>query len=704
MKIKALLLENFGSFVGQHVFRFDVKGLTLILGDNKDEPRMDSNGSGKSTIFDGLDWCLFDKSGKRGLVDDLISDQLADSKKAVCRARVLLSNDKDEEIIVERKRVGTTKEVILLISGIPFGGKSAPLDASQTQIAIENTLGLDRETFHAAVLFGQQDLVRYVDNTDAGRMKILTNILHLNYIDDLAVKTKENAKALDNQINKLEIDKARIKGMVDSFDVTQLDQQIETWDVNLQNELEGIKQLERTHTEALEKFNLTEVLSLKQTYVNQIAEITQSRDSLTLPANSNIEQAQNTLTQIYNQISIIEAKQIEIKQKINDYSTLGVGVCSKCGQEITQEHLDKEIKSLTTQLEALTPQFTQLITLRDQWVNYKDQESKVLSDAQIEYKTKLDAYNTQIKEVEIKLKDAEDSIAKAQLIQQEIAGLEKLTQEKKQEQNPYKAVKADMVAKKDQGLKDLENTEYDYLIAEGQRKHYEFWLKAFSPTGLKSYILDSKLQELSDATNYWLSRLTGGTMWVRFESQKTNKNSTLRNSPNIRVFRWNPDGTITERAYERWSGGEKKRISFAVDFGLSRLIANRATQQYNILILDEIFKYLDQSGKEAALDILIELASKEKESLFVIEHDNVFQGAFENKIIVQKKNGKSQIMEYTHESGQGSTEVKSNTTNTTKIPGQLTQQIDTVQGKSVRKKRRPRKQSTAIKAPSSSLH
>ena len=55
MKIHELIINNFGSYVGGHTLTLSDRGLVLIEGDNQDEFKMDSNGSGKSQIPDSLD-------------------------------------------------------------------------------------------------------------------------------------------------------------------------------------------------------------------------------------------------------------------------------------------------------------------------------------------------------------------------------------------------------------------------------------------------------------------------------------------------------------------------------------------------------------------------------------------------------------------------------------------------------------------------
>lgn len=77
-----------------------------------------------------------------------------------------------------------------------------------------------------------------------------------------------------------------------------------------------------------------------------------------------------------------------------------------------------------------------------------------------------------------------------------------------------------------------------------------------------------------------------------------------------------------EVTYTSLSGGEKRRIDCALCFGLSKYI----TLKYQLgsggilglLILDEVFSYLDQTGEDA-LAILLAEEGKDK-AVFVIDH------------------------------------------------------------------------------------
>jgi ABC-type Mn2+/Zn2+ transport system ATPase subunit len=63
-----------------------------------------------------------------------------------------------------------------------------------------------------------------------------------------------------------------------------------------------------------------------------------------------------------------------------------------------------------------------------------------------------------------------------------------------------------------------------------------------------------------------------------------------------------------------------------------------------VLWLDEVFqRSLDGAGKEAVAEVLTHLA-KQYETIFVVEHDLIFQGLFSKVLTVEKKGGRSRVV------------------------------------------------------------
>ena len=71
MRIKRVSVNNFMS-----IEKIDIdlskEGLNLVLGKNSDSKQFDSNGSGKSSLFDAIVWCMYGEILRNVNVDKLV--------------------------------------------------------------------------------------------------------------------------------------------------------------------------------------------------------------------------------------------------------------------------------------------------------------------------------------------------------------------------------------------------------------------------------------------------------------------------------------------------------------------------------------------------------------------------------------------------------------------------------------------------------
>ena len=95
--------------------------------------------------------------------------------------------------------------------------------------------------------------------------------------------------------------------------------------------------------------------------------------------------------------------------------------------------------------------------------------------------------------------------------------------------------------------------------------------------------------------------------------------------------------------YEGASGGEKQRISIALLFALSELMATRAKLKVNILFLDEPFESLGPDDVGQVINLLRKELTRYKDSVFVITHNESLASEFESVITVEKSDGISRI-------------------------------------------------------------
>jgi DNA repair exonuclease SbcCD ATPase subunit len=636
MKIHKIQINNYGPFYGPHEFEFSNRGLVLVMGNNLDEPRMDSNGSGKSSIFDALDWCLFGKVPREDHVDSIRNEEAK-----ICTVHTHVEDDAGRLGIITRIRKTRTTELFFGIDGASV----TALDTKETQRLIEDFLGLDRDVFHAAVLFGQMDLTHYADSTDAERMTILTKILQLDEIDVLLERAKEASSGLHEQKQRKESEAQSLESVLTSLSATDFGFKIDEWEIQRANE---ISRLEGLVTQSQAQVSTLEAsFQPAQDLERELAQLNAQMSTIPVPSGKEADDHRVHAAGIRARMEMIRSSIGTYRNEVNRLTTelqAPEQRCSSCGQVVPRTHHESALAQVQGNLAAEEAKYQQMDSeARAAHAKYEELQA-VYETARVQAEEFRSGFVARTTEIQTLLSTNRTTAMQLEQARKSVASATQMLDSKRMEVNPYveqKRANEQAVAAKGEELRQVQE---ELKGISGEFEYLDFWLKAFGPKGLKSYILDSRLQALTDAVNEWVHILTGGTIWIRFESQKKTRGKKVVNSPDIRVFRWNPDGTITERNFCSWSGGEKQRISFAIDFGLSRLIANRSKKKYDVLILDEVFRHLDRSGKEAVVEMLQGL-SREKSSVLVVEHDPDFQDAFDYRILVQKQNRRSTILE-----------------------------------------------------------
>lgn len=631
MKILRTELEDYGTFAGKHVFHYADRGLTLILGENQDEPRMNSNGSGKSTFVEVMDWCLWGVVPKRGEPADSIIHEGATS----CSAATYLEDDDGTVGVIRRARPAKLE---FWVGGVDM----TALDARETQARIEHWLGLNREVFHAVVFLAQDDRHRYADVGDADRMAILSRIIpELGEIDALLERAKARRDALREIAQGWEAQIATKKGELGALTGFSYAQQIEEWE---QGRAETLAQLDREIARVqaeLSGLQVPDIAALQQ----QLAALEGRVWGMDRSWEPGLKAATDAHANLVAHYQGLMREQQRLGGERHQMETLGIGKCTRCKSMVTPEHLqaeivdiDRSLAQIGAALQATTAQGHQAAAEVTRWTAQKEAAEEQYRRL-VQQGAEEVAQARQAVSAASGIKQQRDSLLSA------LEGHKRLQTATLAQVNPFVLKEQEVAARGVQVAEELVRLEESVARAQAELAIAEFWVEACGSKGLKSYILDAKLGELNAAVNEGVYSLTGGTWWVRFETQRQTKTTKkLVNAPSLRVFKWNPDGTTSERGYKSCSPGERRRLSLAIDFGLNRLVARRARKRYDLMVLDEVVTHVDARGGEALVDVLRALR-REKSSIFVIEHDAEFQAQFENRIVVRKEGGRSQVVE-----------------------------------------------------------
>jgi len=161
--------------------------------------------------------------------------------------------------------------------------------------------------------------------------------------------------------------------------------------------------------------------------------------------------------------------------------------------------------------------------------------------------------------------------------------------------------------------------------------------RAFGKAGIQAMIIDNALPELEDGANRILARMSDNGMQVRFSTQRESAKKDVIETLDISIA--DANGT---RPYEMYSGGEAFRVNFAIRIALSRLLAERAGAQLQMLVIDEGFGTQDSQGRERLVEAINSIAS-DFQKIIIVTHIDELKDMFTTRIDVVKDIGGSRV-------------------------------------------------------------
>jgi DNA repair exonuclease SbcCD ATPase subunit len=640
MRVLRITIQNYTSFVGQHSFDLDHRGLVFVAGRNLDEPRSTSNGSGKSALFDALEWCLFGEHPRGDDADSVVSEEVGKD----CLVMAHLADDDGSPFTVSRYRKLAGKNGVDYYQQDDKGQVQNlnAMDAKQTQARVCERLGLDRQVYRAAVYRAQGETFDFAEATDGERKEMLSRI-----IPELA-----EVDALKEAVSGM-IAEEEPKRLLLAQRMAHIDGQLQAIGTKDYSALQNQWAAQRDHQAATIAAVISQseqTLAGAKNQEAQIPTLTAELKQLSEPhAIKSAVQARDAQQEHHRgrqqQLAVASAEVRRLETQLSSLQKLGEGQCPCCGQPLTKQHLAYEADRLAGAFgnaKAVWTDINQSVLASHQKLN------QLLSEAheeEAENRAVFSAYAQHKAQLESKIKVASQAAQQVAQIERDLGRQRAALEQLRGQAFPIEQLRAQDDAQKaalNQEKAAAANQIHDLVR---RLSYLEFWSTAFGVTGLKSFVLDSRLQDLTDASNEWVQALTGGACWVKFESQTATKSGKLSDRSNVRVFRQGPAGVTSSRSYRSYSGGEKKRIALGIDYGLSRLVAERAQKSWSLLILDEVFRqHLDSGGREAVFDLLQKL-QKERESIFCCDHDHELAAQFENRVTIVKQHGRSSISE-----------------------------------------------------------
>lgn len=218
---------------------------------------------------------------------------------------------------------------------------------------------------------------------------------------------------------------------------------------------------------------------------------------------------------------------------------------------------------------------------------------------------------------------------------QELSDANSAFQHYERERAGYDA-KVSFIKNKEEEKKEIaaEIERYTKEVLPGYEKklaQMELLKSAFSPSGVKTIIIDYLLPRLEEQVNDILERLSDFSVHIDTQRSSSDGKSTVEG---IFITISNDQGE--EMPFEAYSGGEKLKIMVAFSEALAAL------QKTGFRIFDEVFVGLDENSTDSFAEVLHTLQNRFGQIL-CISHLRQIKDLFETQVVVRKHNGISYV-------------------------------------------------------------
>lgn len=629
MKIQKIEATYFMSLGENNVLRLDNRGLVFVEGENLDDPTTDSNGAGKSAMFEALVWGLYGKTIRPVDADGVRNEKTP--KGHGTYVIIELEDDNGKGFRIERYRGHPLyKNKVKLLSGTHQQGGShaayvdlSKQDNKETDALIVDVLKMDYTTFINTVFFGQGLTARFASMTDKEKKDVLEKVIGLEAYAKARKKAADALKELQTNVGTLQREEEALDRLIQR--ATETYKTAKTFSASWKEQHEEeITELQTEYDEALKASpKLTRIVKDLHDVSEEIA-----KTKMGLTAAREADKLNSTAWTLATKAHAVhEANLDNMKETIRRLTSMtGSQQCPTCQCTPTPSQMANTLVHLNLQ--------------RDHFKIDADEAFKEVercNKALDESKAKVTALEIELRKLEKEQTGYMVEEKAAKEYQKRLDLMLRTIESKRKEKNPYPAQVNAAVRdiKEHKAAKEALHTKlYENSV---KQKLYEYWVEGFGNKGLRSLLLDSSIPVLNEAAAKFSKLLTGGNIKISFDTQ-----SQLKSGAASDRFTVNVDNKFGGDSYEELSGGERVKVDVATALALQQLVASRSSASINIAIFDEAFIYLDDSASEAVMNLLGEEA-KTKSSVFVVTHDQSLKGYFPTSILVRKKNGISTL-------------------------------------------------------------
>jgi len=677
LTLKNITLRNFLSIgaVTQAV-NFDSKELTLILGENLDLGGDGArNGTGKTTLIQGLTYALFGSP-----INQIRKDNLINRTNGKGMMVTLEFNSGGIDYKIERGRRPNTLK-FYVNSNLQEVTDDAQGENKETQIEIEKSIGMTADMFKHIVALNTYS-APFLSLPGGDQRKIIEQLLGITLLSEKAdlikdklrinketiqqeefkVKAVEEAnKRVQEQIDALkrrqnlwqkQHDEALNKLVADYDELSKIDIEAELSahkDLSIYNELK--KQLEQydailaRQTAWLQKRD-SDIAALQKQYdtlshINIDDELRAHYDlKIYNAAKLELENLDKTIKALEASLKKDQSLVTKLQEEIK---TLEENKCYACGQDF---HDENHASVITNKRDLLIVSEGELAQTQNDLEKNKNSIYVLGEKPVTHYATETEAikHSSELERIQqqIETKNAEEDPYSDQLIGNDIvlpvmpvtiydneaeavehrtivANLEKSISTKAEESDPYSEQIADM---EKQALQEINFDRINELTKYGEHLKFLQDLLTSKDSFVRKKIIDQNLSYLNSRLTNYLDKI---------------------GLPHTVVFKNDLSVEITELGreldFDNLSRGERNRLILGLSFAF-RDVWENLYYPINTIFIDELIDSgMDTVGVENSMAILKDMSRRRSKSIWLVSHREELAGRVPQVLKVVKENG-----------------------------------------------------------------
>ena len=185
MRFKRITIENFKS-IGPNP-------ITVDLSENKNCLLLGKNGSGKTSIFEGIVWCIY---GVTKLKADNVVNKITGENTKV----ELEFSEKNHDYVITRYRKHKTHKNNVYV--FEDGNNVSLKNQVDTQELIQKIIGIDSRAFMSSIVLSSETYKQFLRETNSVRLQIFESVFSLRELNDFRRIVLQKIKGIENDFKE----------------------------------------------------------------------------------------------------------------------------------------------------------------------------------------------------------------------------------------------------------------------------------------------------------------------------------------------------------------------------------------------------------------------------------------------------------------------------------------------------------------------